>query len=176
LAIQTPQPAHFHILGFGWPVCTRAQFDAVEGYDEVFTGWGGDDWDFCLRLKEAGYALRVFPHSLLEDQIPNSDEQRTAYYDIKDTKASVVRARYYIAAKRKLKAIKGHCNIPLAIREALFKQTVAILDYQRFKQSEQTINFVCDGVSFSVTREDANRLKREMKRERRVPFWRWLTS
>jgi glycosyltransferase involved in cell wall biosynthesis len=131
----------FYILGVGTPVCTRAQFEAVGGYDDVFEGWGGEDWDFCLRLKQAGYDLKSFPAALIKYRIQHTDLLRTAYYEAKDKRISMLRARYYVAAKQKFSSLYGFSKIPRCVRESLYSQTDKISDYQKFKEGNITISF-----------------------------------
>lgn len=39
----------------------RRVIDAVGPFDESFTGYGGDDMDYCLRVQKAGFKLAVTP-------------------------------------------------------------------------------------------------------------------
>jgi hypothetical protein len=39
----------------------RRVLDAVGPFDESFTGYGGDDMDYCLRVQKAGFKLAVTP-------------------------------------------------------------------------------------------------------------------
>lgn len=168
----------FYILGVGTPVCTRAQFETVGGYDEVIAGWGGEDWDFCLRLKQAGYDLKSFPNDLIKDRIQHSDLMRTAYFDIKDKQVSMLRARYYIAAKQKYASHCGVSSVPRGVRESLYSQTENISgDFQQFKEGDHSISFEAElglnggqretqKIVLSISRKEAKywaRVKNQMK-------------
>jgi len=168
----------FYILGVGTPVCTRAQFEAVGGYDDVIEGWGGEDWDFCLRLNQQGYDLKSFPEGLIKYRIQHTDLLRTAYYDTKDKRISMLRARYYVAAKQKLSSLCGLSNIPRCVRESFYSQTDKISShYQEFKQGNSSISFEAklgfDGeqggnqeIVLSISRKEAkywDRVKNQMK-------------
>jgi glycosyltransferase involved in cell wall biosynthesis len=175
---------NFYILGVGTPVCTRAQFEAVGGYDDVIAGWGGEDWDFCLRLREAGYDLELFPEELIKARIQHSDLMRTAYYDVKDKQSSMLRARYYIAAKQKLKSVSGVGAFPRSVRESLYLQTEQISsDYRGFKEATaRSLRFEVelrpknerasqDKIVLSISRKEAKyweRVRDEMKQPKRL--------
>jgi len=60
---------------WGTVICTRQDFDKVDGYDEVFQGWGAEDDEFYGRLNWLGLKLKGFPASLLE-QLTHSDDLR----------------------------------------------------------------------------------------------------
>jgi glycosyltransferase involved in cell wall biosynthesis len=67
---------------------SRADFDAVGGYDEVFEGWGAEDVDMVVRLQIAGRRHRSFPGALLAG-LPHGDDQRTRFHAIRDRRLSV---------------------------------------------------------------------------------------
>jgi glycosyltransferase involved in cell wall biosynthesis len=166
----------FYILGVGSPVCTRAQFETIGGYDDVIAGWGGEDLDFCLRLKQAGYDLKLFPKNLVQDRIRHSDLMRTAYYDVKDKRISTLRARYYIAAKQKIASLTNISAVPRRLRENLYLQTDCInADYQEFKKGNGAICFEADLASengrklvVSISRKEAKHLVR-VRDEMKIP-------
>ena len=183
----------FYISGVSSPVCTRAQFESVGGYDDVIAGWGGEDWDFCLRLKQTGYDLKLFPKDLIKDQIQHSDLMRTSYYQIKDKQTSMLRARYYIAAKQKLSSLRGSSNITRCMRESLYLQTETIIDdYQKFKKGNHSIIFEAElgpeggqkrnqKIVLSISRKEAKyweRARDQMKEPERMGLRRsqyeWL--
>lgn len=43
----------------------RLVFDTIGLLDESFTGYGGDDSDFCIRARKAGFHLIVTPHAVV---------------------------------------------------------------------------------------------------------------
>ncbi len=55
-----------HLKSFYGSLCApRAAFDAIRGYDEGFTDWGGDDDNVRVRLEMAGYTLLACPGTRL---------------------------------------------------------------------------------------------------------------
>jgi glycosyltransferase involved in cell wall biosynthesis len=67
----------------GTVCCTRAAFDAIGGYDEVCSGWGGEDLDLYDRLDLHGLHRAHFDASLVS-AIHHSDAERTAFHSISD--------------------------------------------------------------------------------------------
>lgn len=68
---------------WGTMLCRTDAFRAVGGYDEVIRGWGGEDDDLYLRMREAGGVDAEIPPELL-DPIEHDDHVRTAFYPLKD--------------------------------------------------------------------------------------------
>lgn len=67
----------------GTMMCAADAFFAVGGYDEVIRGWGGEDDELYLRLREAGGLELAFPPNLLA-AIEHDDALRTTFQPIKD--------------------------------------------------------------------------------------------
>gem|GEM_PF-1230147 len=59
----------------GFVICTKAAFEAVEGFDEAFRGWGHEDSDFIERLDQAGYRRAPVPTDFLT-AIPHGNRER----------------------------------------------------------------------------------------------------
>ena len=83
------RPGHFYraqpvtLQTWGSVICHRQDFEAVGGYDEAFTGWGGEDDDLLARLVALGRIPAGYSASLV-DEIPHDDDARVRFYDIKD--------------------------------------------------------------------------------------------
>ena len=71
------------MTSWGTMICRTDAFLAVGGYDEVIRGWGGEDDDLYLRMREAGGVDAEIPPELL-DPIEHDDHARTAFYPLKD--------------------------------------------------------------------------------------------
>jgi hypothetical protein len=56
----------------------RDMFQYLLGYDEFFSGWGGDDSNLLVRAQQAGIAKLHVPHQLLGDVIDHDHELRLA--------------------------------------------------------------------------------------------------
>ena len=74
-----------HVTSQTWGsiICHSDDFKRIGGYDEAFTGWGGEDDDLIARLKLGGVRPVDFPAALL-GEITHSDQLRTRFCDIQD--------------------------------------------------------------------------------------------
>ncbi len=89
LAVVGRPSALFGILG----VHTQA-FRAAAGYDESFTGWGGEDMDLRIRLNLLGLNCRALPESLVAS-LPHSNQLRASNSEHTDfVKARLTNKRY----------------------------------------------------------------------------------
>jgi hypothetical protein len=61
LATRAPEAVVQNLEGGGSLVITRTAFEAIGGFDESFTGWGGEDVEFWERAS----TLRVWPYGFL---------------------------------------------------------------------------------------------------------------
>lgn len=103
----------------GSVACQKKAFLKVGGYDEVISGWGGEDVDFYARLDLAGYKQAFMSTDLFSKVLTHDDASRSAFYPKKDKAASDNFAHYYIAAKLDIAVRTGLINIPQALREKL---------------------------------------------------------
>ena len=63
--------------------CSRADFERVGGYDEVYRGWGEEDNDLYDALQFVGREQRALPATLLR-HLPHGDDERTRFYPVAD--------------------------------------------------------------------------------------------
>ncbi len=82
-------------------ICTNSAFRHVEGYDEVFRGWGGEDTDIYEKLRSAGLIELTFPAKFLRP-IRHNHEERTRFYDLKDKNLSHAIHWLYMTAKKQV--------------------------------------------------------------------------
>ena len=68
---------------YGTAIVERAIFNAVEGYDEAFRGWGGEDDDLYKRLVNNGFTDSEYPRAFVE-ALSHDDAERVAFHDIKE--------------------------------------------------------------------------------------------
>lgn len=54
----------------------RKAFGQLDGYDEAFKGWGGEDINFKLRGRDLGLAYKAIPNAMLGSVITHSNEER----------------------------------------------------------------------------------------------------
>ena len=131
---QNLQPGHFYRAArlasgvpdaetFGTVICTRADFEAVDGYDEAFRGWGGDDTDFFERLARHGVALRRYP-SRFVTAISHGDEERAGWDGLQDQTQKNLLDRCYMTVKAQMAMAYGQQgNLPLKLREEILAHT-----------------------------------------------------
>ncbi len=114
-----------HPETWGTAICARRDWEAVGGYDEVFRGWGGEDFDLYLQLRQNGVVESDFPPAFVR-AIPHGDDERTAYSDLKSREAHLFVNRCYTTAKRQLATLRGVSHtLDLATRERLMEVTKA---------------------------------------------------
>lgn len=65
----------FHYDLWGFVICDRNAFNLIEGYDEAFREWGGEDKDLYLRLKLLGRKEGAIPGRSLTP-IAHADDMR----------------------------------------------------------------------------------------------------
>jgi hypothetical protein len=117
------RPGHFYraqpvtLQTWGSVICHRQDFEAIGGYDEAFTGWGGEDDDLLARLSMLGRIPAGFPASLL-DEIPHDDDARVRFYDIKNKAVQHRVNLLYIQIKLDLMRLAGG-PVSLEIRRTL---------------------------------------------------------
>jgi glycosyltransferase involved in cell wall biosynthesis len=147
---------------YGLVVCTREQFEAIGGYDDVIAGWGGEDLDFYWRLKKAGYDAKLFPRDIVHDIIQHDDTLRTSYYS-QDKEMSDLVAGYYVAAKYKLENLLPSLNISCDVKESLYNQAVAagrgkVIEFQVPSNANN------HAISFSLTEAEMSAIKKTMRK------------
>lgn len=106
---------------YGTFLCARSDFERSGGYDEAFRGWGGEDDDLYLRLREdLGLREESYPLKFVE-AISHDDAQRTAFHAIKSKEVQRFINDCYIRIKRYLlKELVG--ELPLGSRSELMEQ------------------------------------------------------
>jgi glycosyltransferase involved in cell wall biosynthesis len=163
---------HFHLLEpqtladhnqhvkalYGLVICTKQQFEAVGGYDDVIAGWGGEDLDFYWRLKRAGYRAKLFPLGIIDNIISHDDALRTTYHSL-DKETSDLAAGYYLAAKYKLDTLIPMMNASRELRQKIYSQAIAGCqqDDIKFDVSLDPNDRI---ISFSISRAEMLHVKR----------------
>lgn len=67
----------------GMVVCRLDDFDAIGGYDELFSGWGAEDRDLYARLRRSGLSAATFAASSVSF-IAHGDDERTRHHAVTD--------------------------------------------------------------------------------------------
>lgn len=83
---------------YGTFICEKSAFDRIGGYDEAFSGWGGEDEDIYRRLIAAAITRRAYPGTLVS-AISHGDEERLRFSDLKDIKLRKIIHEIYMRAK-----------------------------------------------------------------------------
>lgn len=107
----------------GCVVLPRAAFEAVQGYDEVFQGWGGEDRDLYRRVERLGLRrVELEPHLL--GCIHHGEELRTQFHRIQARDDAWQINRLYFEVKHGLLALVGE-DAPLDIRKRMYAEVEA---------------------------------------------------
>ena len=120
------RPAPLDWNAYGSFVCSRKDFEAIEGYDEVIEGCGCSDDDIYRRLEMTGIKLTNFPGELFVG-IPHDDGTRTQYHEIKNRPFSQTINAVYVNIKHDLLRHSGVLTIPLAIRRTIYAEVRKVL-------------------------------------------------
>jgi glycosyltransferase involved in cell wall biosynthesis len=112
----------------GSTVCRRADFVALEGYDEVLQDWGPEDRDLYIRLVARGCAHETLPGDWIQ-VIKHDDAARVNFYGIKDRWLSQRINASYSQIKHDLARQFGTPNLSLDMRRAIHAQVCATLQH-----------------------------------------------
>lgn len=121
------QPGAYYPMGSAGPqavgsnICARADWLAVEGYDEIRENFGGDDRDFYLSLARLGRQERGVPPGWVS-VIEHGDAERTRHYRIKDRELSQRVNALYVQVKHDLALQLGCINPPAGVRSAIYAE------------------------------------------------------
>jgi glycosyltransferase involved in cell wall biosynthesis len=105
---------------WGSSVSPRLTYEELEGYDEVFEGWGADDEDFYHRMESAGLERRHYPAEWV-DPIVHADEERAVVSDSKELNEAT-NACYGMAKREISRLYGGKGNLPLEARHKLMAE------------------------------------------------------
>ncbi|HVZ42536.1 MAG TPA: galactosyltransferase-related protein [Ramlibacter sp.] len=86
---------------FGTAICPRDAFVRIEGYDEAFRGWGGEDTDLYRRLSALGLSMQAYPADFI-DVIHHGDDERMGFAEVKEKGLQFIANQAYIQAKYQL--------------------------------------------------------------------------
>jgi hypothetical protein len=129
---------------YGTFLCSAADFAAIEGYDEVFEGWGREDKDVYVRLQRLGVTKTFYPPALVK-VIEHDDSERHLHAEMRDKLQNEAVNACYLEAKVKISALRGgKGNLPLADRQKLMGQIRALVGkwYQAGARQPLPVRFV----------------------------------
>lgn len=101
-------------------LCTRADFERVGGYDEVYPCWGEEDNDLFDAFEFIGLERRDFPAGLVR-HLPHDDAARTRFYPVADKTLGHAVNRVYRLIKWDVARL-NRALPDLALRRALYER------------------------------------------------------
>lgn len=96
-------------------------YDSLNGFDEYFCGWGGEDNDFFLRAQRARYSVKTYPPKLFS-AIRHGDEERVRFAPIRNMTYSKILNRIYLNSKHVILGqpdYLGVTELPVQLRKEL---------------------------------------------------------
>lgn len=128
----------FTFQTWGSIVCQRKDFEALGGYDEAFSGWGGEDDDLIARLSLLGLTADGFPDALV-GEISHEDEARVRFHSVKNLALQHRINHLYMQAKLDVMRLHGG-PLPLETRQVLASEvTRAIREAAKTDQPSTTV-------------------------------------
>lgn len=116
---QAPVDGRRDPEAYGTVLCPRRAFNAVAGYDELFTGWGGEDDDLYDRLLMTGLSMSHYPAPMV-DPISHDDGERMTFHALKRKDLQHVINTFYRNGKIQVMAFRGlRTELPLPVRREL---------------------------------------------------------
>lgn len=101
----------------GTLICAREDFIKIGGYDELYQGYGEEDYDLYALLNFVGVKPLTFPANLLR-HLPHDDASRVRFYEQKDLRTNIWLNRMYRVLKFDVMRLRGQL-LPLKVREQL---------------------------------------------------------
>lgn len=124
-------------------VVRREDFELVEGYDELLSGYEGEDLDLYMRLRCAGIRMVVLNDNRIMNVFEQSDSERFRYRPQSDVRKQFLRGQLYQLAKEAvLNILKVHV-LDLGFRKSILHQVDVQLDplFHGQKDFKLNINF-----------------------------------
>lgn len=100
-------PGHFYVPhprpleAWGTVLVAKGDFATIDGYDEILSGWGGEDDDLTWRLRRSGRRMARFPGSILHP-LQHDESARVAFHAVRDRNLNQAINALYLTAKRDL--------------------------------------------------------------------------
>lgn len=106
----------------GTVLVSRENFFKVEGYDQIFSGYGGEDHDFYEKLRHLGCKKIEFPKTYTKS-LDHSDEERLEHYAIKNKAVQSIINRTYLSIKHNLLYRTQHkFELPFNTRQKIWHE------------------------------------------------------
>jgi glycosyltransferase involved in cell wall biosynthesis len=113
-----------------WGTCIvpAAIVSKIGGYDEVFSGWGGEDDDLYHRLRYIGVTEKYYPSKFVEP-IRHDEDVRMEQYKEKNKDMHHMINALYMEAKHQVMSVKKFAVHPeKAVRQKLMSQVKDAVD------------------------------------------------
>lgn len=126
---------------WGSVICSRDDFIHIGGYDEAFTGWGGEDDDLYMRLRMAGRRQATFDGRLITE-ISHRDDLRMQHYQIKNKSLQHRINNFYLNVKSDLMRLYPD-GMPSDVWRAIYNEVQAAVlkaDSARLPHAEINLN------------------------------------
>jgi glycosyltransferase involved in cell wall biosynthesis len=109
-----------------WGTCIvdRRSFDRLEGFDETFRGWGGEDSDLYRRLTFIGRAEAAYPARFVAP-IRHADDERTRFHAVKSRELQGMINQAYVLTKYQMMVATEMRRQPSALARRQLMQLVA---------------------------------------------------
>jgi glycosyltransferase involved in cell wall biosynthesis len=101
-------------------VVPAASHRAVQGYDEVIEGYGGEEQEFYWRLRRMGLKARYLPAEGLCEPIRHDNQSRIAYQTEKNMRKAFLQVRGYRLCKEALLGVVFTPELAVAQRKELW--------------------------------------------------------
>jgi glycosyltransferase involved in cell wall biosynthesis len=148
-------PGHFYRAGlvfgvrdletWGSVIVPREAFERIGGYDEVFSGWGGEDTDFYNRLRMIGLTESEYPQRFVK-AIAHSDTERFAYSLLKNRTIQLCVNRLYMELKYlSMRVSADGADLPFGRRAELMQRVTT--EVTRWQQSGQEMQCITERIS-----------------------------
>lgn len=104
---------------YGTCICHREAFEALNGYDELYRGWGGEDNDLYERLKRFNSGEAYYPADFVS-AISHDDTERVTFYPEKNKINHHINNSLYLTAKLQIMAfLDEKKELPLDLRQQI---------------------------------------------------------
>jgi glycosyltransferase involved in cell wall biosynthesis len=151
-------PEPLDLEAFGTVLCSKTSFDLVDGYDEAFRGWGGEDWDLYYRLRRAGLIQGSYPLNLV-DPIRHEDAERYTFHTAKSKEHHHLVSQIYFYMKWDLEMIRKRF-LALEERKDLMQRARELS--AQFVQHGQVREAIGLGENLDATRFTAWKIERQI--------------
>jgi glycosyltransferase involved in cell wall biosynthesis len=135
--------SHFGDSLRGSCVVRREHFEEVDGYDELLSGYEGEDLDLYMRLRTAGVTFIILNDDRIKNVIEQSECERLRFRPQSDIKKQFLRGQLYQLAKEMVLNTLRINKLELDLRKNILHQVDLQIDslFNGQETFKLTINF-----------------------------------